>query len=738
MILASLLIVTAISPLSPAATMPQAAPTFPATWAGWGPLRGEPTPVGQVLNAPADAPPSVGADGTVTDWRVKFFVFQDLDLRLNSGDGFVFSRYALLEPQMRIVRESIARMTVRVRQLSGGRLRLVPDVQVLPDNYLFDLPGANPRAALRTQLRSVSHDWVNNGVYEAEDKRYRGPYQAILTIVPAAPIGTDSNSSGAPALPLAPYEEMVPLFGSVGPEDFEGRVLGAIRASLPYSRESRARLTGFAPNSFPAMASFLPPAGPPTASATPDDLAEAGTSSITRTSNLEAATDADAELGEVLRVRETGFGRSGRISAPTPTGGLPLGGNRFLVVRASTSARDRTSLIVNGDVFLPLGPELNMKADGTWETLSFDLGSLGVSTITSLAIGPSPQQTFEGRRGVGAIDYRFASFRLAPSADGANAVVPTLADRIAAARTNPGEGLKDAAREVQVAALEQLTSAKSGDAFRLAQPLINSIDARVGVAAVDAVASSSAPEAVEAIRQAVQFALTRHARLAAARRFPINDPRNLGVLLPLVEAPNAQVRIGAAKLFGEVKTNAAGVVRMTLLRFEDPNVKVAVIQASDPASDYEIRRVLWSSVNEPYDQARLAALQKLVQSPLAAFRSEGLKGIRDDSIGVRASFAEFLGQQPKAADVRNALLIGVVDSHPLVRAASLRALVAQSEASISLGEIEPLYTDDYAVVLLALLDGVKQRRIALSDSQASVISAKGIPVVQAALESRSR
>ena len=143
----------------------------------------------------------------------------------------------------------------------------------------------------------------------------------------------------------------------------------------------------------------------------------------------------------------------------------------------------------------------------------------------------------------------------------------------------------------------------------------------------------------------------------------------------------------------------------------EPAVKLAVIRTADPTVEKVQAPLLWSAVNEPSDRVRAESYIKLIQAAGESNKSEGYKGVRDDSTFVRKLVVQYLTEHP-SEDHRNALRIAIADKSAAVRAAALEGF-AQLEKGASSDEIANVLDDQNSDVQLALIDFSKKKGMKL-------------------------
>jgi hypothetical protein len=169
------------------------------------------------------------------------------------------------------------------------------------------------------------------------------------------------------------------------------------------------------------------------------------------------------------------------------------------------------------------------------------------------------------------------------------------------------------------------------------------------------------------------------------------------------------IRLRALKDLANFKGDAAAALRRFGLRQDNPEIKLAATSELDPTNSDDVSALLYSAVNEPWDRVRADSDIKLVQSDSEKARTEGYKGVRDDSWFVRVYLLDWLADHPKD-DHRDAARIAVADRSPRVRAAALR-LFAALPGAVSPDEIQNVLEDRNPEVQLQLLALAKKKDI---------------------------
>jgi len=713
----ALAVALSLSAFYPSAPAAQAAPAQGGAmyspevlgWKGWGALSGEvptvqlPDPNAPELPVPADA----------ARWRTKVFVFTSMDLAQRSDDGIVrFRRAELLDPQMAVVQTALKRLPGAIARSTGGALKVEVETEIWKDTIRLGTVG-NDQTAIAQQMADFLAPRFNGGVYEAEDRKFRGPYHNVIVITPMEVAESGFSVNRTPVVPVSFYR--TDLFESL------------LEGAFMFGAGPRARAFGYEGNGL-TPAGWRDIAGDKPdwmtlaerrrtgSAASPTSVMEA-TIRANSSRTYRAAVTTDADRGEVLSITEQGLGRYGLAylrSIPS----VPA--NRSLAFWAKSSSRDGFAVVAKSGFNFEIAslgrdPSGNVKSvpfryDGTWQRVVVPLPA---GENVEVTIQPTLHALRHGKVAIEPHTILVDGFELVEGAAPlmpapvANAESVDVEERLLAAAqtTDPAVILKlldDPRREVVATAMGRVTSEPTPELRARVIRAMSGIDAWVSILAVEKAATFAGDDIKGELLKTLKFAITDTARGAAARALAKNpDEKTPGEIMVLAAGRTPSVRYAAAEALTMIPTREAGIIRMAFIQQGDPFLKLIVTRSANPAEEYDMRKLLWSAVNETSDQVRLHSALKLIQSPVAEFRADGYKVIRDDSAFVRRTLAEYLGANPNPAH-RSALLIAVVDPDENVRAAALNALAAQ-EAPVSAEEVQKTFADDAPEVMLALI-----------------------------------
>ena len=255
--------------------------------------------------------------------------------------------------------------------------------------------------------------------------------------------------------------------------------------------------------------------------------------------------------------------------------------------------------------------------------------------------------------------------------------------------------LKDPEDDVRLNAARAFQRIRSAEAVPPLLDLIRSLDYRVAEAAMMALAFQDTQEGWDGIKRAVEIGPFDSTRVAAAEAYAKKkDPKSSATFSLMLTSKSWRGRRNGAEGLGILPGDTPQLTAMVFLSEIDPGVRLAVVKLANPKIDDVCRRLLWLAVNDPSDEIRAWSCLRLVQSGTAKYANEGLKGVRDDSVGMRRRLLELIRQNPSEA-FRPALRLAVADASPTVRAEALLAFttvpgeVKREEVENTLNDPDP-------------------------------------------------
>lgn len=387
----------------------------------------------------------------------------------------------------------------------------------------------------------------------------------------------------------------------------------------------------------------------------------------------------------------------------------------------------------------PPEPAVSFSPDGTWRQISVDAKSLaakaGFEQVKELAIEPTPGAILDGRIGLGDISADFDDFKftgdapqpfLSEAKPDAVSMFPEDRARFAAQTMASSPELiallTDPSPMVRLNAASAFTRIKDSAASANLLKCIADSDPWIDQVALRALANQGGETVIPLLQKTVRAGATPLARATAGELLgETKDAKYRSDIAPLLVDRYWQNRLAAVHALSYLPGNEAAIIRMAFLDQVEPEIKLATTRSVDPKDDYQIKKLLWSAVNEPSDLIRAESDIKLIQSPNEAIRSEGYKGVRDDSRTTRILLLGYMAENSSEAH-RNALRLAVTDRSPEVRAAALRAF-ASLEKGTQAEEISNVLNDEDPRVQLALQELAKKKGFALPAKTKELMSA---------------
>jgi HEAT repeat protein len=364
-----------------------------------------------------------------------------------------------------------------------------------------------------------------------------------------------------------------------------------------------------------------------------------------------------------------------------------------------------------------------------------------------LAVEPSPNAKLAGKNQPEPIEVQFADFKF--SADPAGPAI---------ASTTPSATSEDPESRALFAAQAKQPSAELAVLLKDKNPLVRlnatttyigfkdttveealianslDLDPSIAGAALTALQAEGSDTARAIVKRSISVSLSDYAKMTAGRLIAeTKDPKAAEDVSRLLANRSWQAHVLAVEGLAQIATPESQTFRMAFIGMSDPAVKLAVTRNADVSLDRVASALLWSAVNEPSDRVRAESYIKLIQSSVPTNKSEGYKGVRDDSKFVRKLVLEFLGTHP-SEEHRNALRTAIADRTASVRAASLVAFAALEQA-VTLDEIGNVLDDLDPGVQLALINVAKKKGLKLPQKTIDSMLASPDTEVNAAAKS---
>jgi HEAT repeat protein len=642
-------------------------------------------------------------------WRAKIFILLRTELAGRDPGGVLrVDRNTLYDKQFAETMEAIGRVKAWIKADTNGKVDFLPDVEV-EDDFI--------RA---TDLGASFAQWyvgprINGGLYEAEDKVYRGPFNSAFYIAP----GFTSEDPVSTIVNGTPVSGIFTDVLGVAPDS--GRLELALYKAFRSQVAERLRMQGFrgtgeapadlwaaaASTDEPSTDVFVARLNEGRGASLPAPKAEAPTALWWTAPGTDVSLADDPERGKVLRVKEQVYYRMGGVGLPN-SGGIAIDASPTLSLYAKTTDSDPISIRFQGKssafwVSLgrdprPLKPSKAVVAsvpfedDGQWHKVSVDLRpyakEAGVTEIIGMAIEPSPNALLADVAEYGSSEYLFDDIKLSTEEPGPvlQAPKPDFGSKdpeeraLAAAQAQSSSdlmlaALADPSPLVRLNATALYTIVKDPRAEPLLIKNIGDLLAPVQEQAVLAVANQGSEAAITALRNTIKFTIGDLAKATASRALAnTGDVKYTGDLLLLLMQSNWQTAIATVESVAKLNPELPQA-RHVFLRSLVPAVRFRTVELLDMASAGDRSAAQWHAVNDPSDMVRAAAYVKLVNSGDKALIEEGYKGVRDDSRFTRVLVLNALAANPKP-EHRGAIDVALTDRSATVRVAAINALKA--------------------------------------------------------------
>lgn len=268
-------------------------------------------------------------------------------------------------------------------------------------------------------------------------------------------------------------------------------------------------------------------------------------------------------------------------------------------------------------------------------------------------------------------------------------------------RTAVSALLKDPADDVRLNAVRAFIRTKSPGVEPALGEVLTSLNPILAASAADALGFQASEAAHAILKRAVEIGPFDFTRVNAARALAHwKEPKLTATFSLMLTSPSWRGRANAATALGAMPGDSSQLVLMAFLHEVDPAVRLAVTKAANVGNEEVCKRLLWSAVNDPLDELRAMSSYRLIQSGKANYVTEALKGIRDDSVGMRRRLLELLRANP-IEGARPALRLAVADTSPEIRAEALRTFAAWPGA-VRREEVENAFRDQDPRVIAAL------------------------------------
>ncbi|MBS1706889.1 MAG: HEAT repeat domain-containing protein [Armatimonadetes bacterium] len=485
---------------------------------------------------------------------------------------------------------------------------------------------------------------------------------------------------------------------------------------------------------------------------------------------LDVAQVADPDVGNVIEVTERGAYRSGLVDIlDGGQGGVDLATTPQIEFKYKTTGRDpfalRFDFVTNKRGYLVLGPRatapygsldrkepaigIPVSTLNQWITVSANLAELfkaaGTSKVWSVSIVPEPYYEYFERQETKATIADFTVPQFGPAKAGEEATPPQASRgeffarlRQAAAATTADEEtvdllksmLNESNRLVRLQAIEALTRIKVPSLVRNLAEEMKSGTSWNAFYAAKALIFQGTDEAKLALREPFEIGPYDHNRWAAAKAVTtLSTDEFAGSVSLLYAARGWSVRKAAVESLASMPGREPALILVTFLREVESIVRLAVVKNADPQYELVSRRLLYASVNDPSEEIRALATEKLIRRAGADVQIEAAKNLKDESPWVRRTLLQSLAKDP-VLSMRQPIVAALKDSVASVQSEAIRALCAMTQP-ITAEELVPVLKSIDPRVHSALLSLVTGKKLAVSPEIKQVLLNSADPAVRA-------
>jgi hypothetical protein len=392
--------------------------------------------------------------------------------------------------------------------------------------------------------------------------------------------------------------------------------------------------------------------------------------------------------------------------------------------------------------FLPVGAirrdepwvAVTRGADNTWTPVKISLADLAKQVkstrIRRIAVTPIPYFEYQERQqtqanSVSLSRLTFGSDETAltatmkefqPTASGLWGDLESLtADASSEQRARIQLALADENRRIRMAALEALTRVNMPEALPAVEAELKSASAWSAMFAARVLAEWNSAESNAALRRGLDVGPFDHSRLAVTESITKRKDNGWTSSISLLYASRSwRARECAVRALGQIASRESALIGVSFLRDGEPSVRLAFVASADLSNELVARRLVFAAVNDPSEEVRAVAAERLLSAEASEFRSEALRASREESRYVRTRVLDAFAAKP-AADQRPFIAQSLLDPIPSVRAAAVRALAAQAAVATP-DEWQSLRSESAPEVLLAIADYCEVRNVPAGDA----------------------
>jgi HEAT repeat protein len=563
---------------------------------------------------------------------------------------------------------------------------------------------------------------VNRGSFDADDKRFRGPYHSVISLGPAAWSPYQGGSAGmldqfyvmGPDANLTGTERVFPVHSGM---EFSASIYGS--PGIPIWGTSVSHLASWLGLVEGRAASHWLAGRVPTGSHFQNPasaFSDLGQLNPEQQYRVLGSVPSPGEPGRgtvaIADQAHLGFvtGGSGAMESPagfvrpipvSPSPGIgarfevsedPSKGSTLLVtfddagaqaallqkepvLRGPVSFEVRREGTAAGVLEIARGPGSSfggvyaLPTDGEWHA------------VTLRDFGGSVLRLYRGERTDGKLAYRFAKF-VVGDAGGAVEALPSSPMGGTGVDLSSASGVATVKAQLldkvlKLGALHLLGLYRVEGLEKEIGAAMDDLDGRIAELGAKALAFQGTEAAWAELRRGLEHGVSEREKAECALAVAAHkDPAMLGPMSALMVARSWETRVSAAQA---IARNGGPLAQTLLAAFMDqnePEVRYTAADNLDPMNDTSARKLLFASVNDPSDAVRLRASQALLHNPV--YLKDGLRAVLDDSRWVRIQMLRSLGAAPIAgakASILQALALNDVE----VRAAALNALAEVPE-----------------------------------------------------------
>ena len=532
-----------------------------------------------------------------------------------------------------------AEFTKRVRALTRGAVNVQFD-WITHEEPIYVGPKSDLRSLTEKEFASENYFngvRLNNGNFDADDHKFRGPYSSCFVFTPTGLI-TDSVLSRDYRSNHSVFDANEMLVAFVRQVNQIRRRLGSEPGlGLDQSAQNWRELADLSKANESTISRWK---------------ASGALAPVVRTQPIyECRVTTTINADGTLTVTDTGLPHCGELALPVPP---PSAKALRIIYRQSKSAPVGITFVGEAgstDVTLTASPA----ADG-WSTAVIDLGLVRAKVGAGLRASISTPDSGVGYE-LGNRTITFKRFEVC-DAESTPVKLDTSDEdvQLAAIVEFAKRGVPNPILVTTLAAKSPLVQLNAARAFqKIVDPtslealyeLSESSNIAISEAAILAMGAQKTPESLVALKGVVLTGISDITRALALSELAKHDASGLGQMAErFLVSRSAIARRIAVEALARSTEDVARRLRVTFLLAPEPEVKLAVTRAIQHPNAEEIKKLIWSSVNEPSDAVRLASFVALTESDDPTAKAQGREAMSDDSWWVRQQYATHYQTDP--------------------------------------------------------------------------------------------